>query len=352
MEADLQELWDNTYLKGRKTSDVSRTEGLGQSHLETAHLLRLRKLGDLEASPSCRYFLGPCYGQFLGARNMGRGFCGKYMKQFRNIFEIIRSEGYNPEKGMLEVVVIDGETYLADGHRRLASMTALGGQGKIQVSNVRNKYWIIYVRKLICKCMRKSYLTSQGRKVLYQPIMHPAFSGYSTEKHNASYRNAMNTLSTYCGNVKGKKILDVGSCYGYYSFELARAGAFVVAIDNDLKRVDIARKTSILYGLDWSNPLFVHGSIGPYIEATPDSFDYALMLNVFHHIYDKPNGWQILTSIAEKSDKVLLSMDHANPRKIGGQKDVPRFIENHSTLKLCEDLGPFMFGRRLYAFRK
>lgn len=352
MEADLQELWDNTYLKGRKTSDVSRTEGLGQSHLETAHLLRLRKLGDLEASPSCRYFLGPCYGQFLGARNMGRGFCGKYMKQFRNIFEIIRSEGYNPEKGMLEVVVIDGETYLADGHRRLASMTALGGQGKIQVSNVRNKYWIIYVKKLVQKCIRKSYLASQGRKVLYQPIMHPAFSCYSTEKHNTSYRNAVNIISDYFGSVKGKKILDVGSCYGYYSFELARAGAFVVAIDNDLKRVDISRKTAILHGLDWSNPLFVHGSIEPFIEETPDRFDCALMLNVFHHIYNKPNGWKTLNSIANKSDKVLLSMDHAHPLKIGGQKDIPHFIESHSNLKLYEDLGSFMFSRRLYVFGK
>lgn len=354
METNIQELWNNTYVKGRKTSDISRTEGLGQSHLKTANLLLRGELGDLKASPSAKYFLGSRYGKYLGKREKGLRFCVRYVNQFRKNFEIIRSEGYNPEKGMLEVTVIDGKMYLDDGHRRLASMTALGVQGKIQVLNVRNKdeYYIKYVKNLIHKCMRTSYLRSHGKKVLYQPIIYPAFSGYSTKEHDAKYRKAVNILLTYCGDVNGKKILDVGSCYGYYSFELTRAGAFVVAIDSDIKRVDITRKMLILYGFDWSNPLFIHGSIVPYIEATPERFDYALMLNVFHHIYDKPKGWETLNNIAEKSDRVLLSMDHANPKKIGSQKDIPSFIEKHSTLRLVDDLGQFMFGRRLYVFEK
>jgi tRNA (mo5U34)-methyltransferase len=80
----------------------------------------------------------------------------------------------------------------------------------------------------------------------------------------------------------GAKVLDIGCNAGYYSFELARRGASVTAIDVDPHYLRQARWAARQFGLQ-EQIQFRHASVYS-LARRPETFDVVLFLGVLYHL--------------------------------------------------------------------
>jgi len=352
---DVDELWENTYIKGRPYANTERTRRLGAAHLETARIFDSGKSYVVKTNPSYLFFKSDYYGKFVGNSRDCLAFTKTYLYHFKRYFDSIKAVGYDTDLSVLLIDVIDGGVYLSDGNRRIACIKALEKQKDIEVTVGNHAPWVNKALEFASCNLEKSYLISEGKKILYQPVLHPGLGEYNSKPFTDCYREAMDIILKICGNVERKKILDVGCCYGYYSFEFAKAGAYVMAVDADDLRIRLCDNLVRLHNMCWSNPLFLWNTVESYIGATNQTFDYTLMMNVFHHMYgENPStAWKTLNKIADKSDKTLLTMASTYPRNVGSQEDLLGFILDNSIFEKGRDFGPTPpFNRHLLLFEK
>jgi len=351
-----EELWHNTYIKGRKYSNPLRNSAAGRAYRETAALWNDGEDPDVLDTPVAHYFLSEDSGRFQGTEEIGRGFLKSYVPKFKEYFDSIKTHGYTTRLSTIPVEFIDGVPYLYDGTRRIACIVAIGKQKEITVKKADYTKFSKGCRDCAEKIVQadSGWLKSEGKRVLYQPILDVGLDDYSTDTFRKSYRTASDILLNICGNVEKKQILDVGCAYGYYSREFAKAGAYVTAVEKAEEDFSLCRRLIPLYpNMDSSNPQYVYCDIGKYIENTSLNFDVTLMLSVFQHIYaqGEARAWKTLNKIAEKSEYILLTMSSTSPKNIGKQEDIPNLILENSVLDKCKDFGPILpFGRRLFRF--
>jgi len=102
-------------------------------------------------------------------------------------------------------------------------------------------------------------------------------------------------------------VLDVGCNVGYYSISLARKGHYVVGVEGGWASVAIATCARDVLG--------VHNALFHRLDLTPDnidslpSFDYVIMLAVFHHwcrSYGKEPGITMLKTLCRKVKKGII----------------------------------------------
>lgn len=86
------------------------------------------------------------------------------------------------------------------------------------------------------------------------------------------------------GNLKGKKVLDLGSNQGFFSFQAALAKAeSVVGIELTKPDVEAANDIKNITGID--NVEFICGDAVKYVEETKDIYGLVILNSVLHQIY-------------------------------------------------------------------
>ncbi|MBI4323489.1 MAG: class I SAM-dependent methyltransferase [Candidatus Omnitrophica bacterium] len=86
-----------------------------------------------------------------------------------------------------------------------------------------------------------------------------------------------------CGDVRGKRVLDIGCGSGRYSVELARRGAEVVGVDFSQPMLDLAARAAEAAGVA-GRCRFLHGEILQLAFA--QRFDISLAIGVFDYTDD------------------------------------------------------------------
>lgn len=86
------------------------------------------------------------------------------------------------------------------------------------------------------------------------------------------------------GEIKGKKIADIGAGTGYFSFRLAEKGALVTAIDVDKRFIEFMDKKKAEKGTKNLQTQLV-GYDNP--ELAKNQFDIVLIVDTYHHFDDK-----------------------------------------------------------------
>lgn len=99
----------------------------------------------------------------------------------------------------------------------------------------------------------------------------------------------------------GKSVLDVGCNEGFFSLQMARAGAQVLGIDIDSQRVAKARFVQGLLGMDAPLRFDVMDIYSPQFSALP-RFDLCLCLGFIHRV---PDPYRAIASLADRSDMIL-----------------------------------------------
>lgn len=109
---------------------------------------------------------------------------------------------------------------------------------------------------------------------------------------------------------EAESYLICGSSNGFNAFQLAGMGRRVVGVEVGKNDINFCRLLSAYYGYNESNPKFIHGTILDYLRNTEDTFDSALILMVWHHIF-KPNSipqaLETMNLLANKAKRVYLS---------------------------------------------
>lgn len=109
-------------------------------------------------------------------------------------------------------------------------------------------------------------------------------------------------------DLHGWTALDIGCNAGYYSFELARRGAEVTAIDCSTHYLRQARWAAGQYGLQ-QRIRFVHQQVYA-LARQPQCFDLVLFLGVFYHLRYPLLALDI---VARKARKLLVFQSMAIP---------------------------------------
>lgn len=188
----------------------------------------------------------------------------------------------------------------------------------------------------------------------YQPIEY--LPHLTSRKRKGDYRRMLRMILDFCGDVRGKHMLDIGTCFGYFSFELTKLGAYTTGVEYDRERFDVCRCLLEVYGLDPSNPKFINMDVMDYAFAPGERYDYTLLLNVFHYILElnQEKAWDTLSRLAEVSEAIFISMPHKKGLNARSQKEIPDIIIKKSVLSGFKKLGVGRGrgGRHFYVFWK
>jgi len=100
-----------------------------------------------------------------------------------------------------------------------------------------------------------------------------------------------------CGDVRGKRILDVGCGSGRYTVELARRGADVVGVDFSQPMLDLAARAAQAAGLE-SRCRLVRGDVRALAIDGP--FDISLAIGVFDYTRDPASILQRMRQLTRR----------------------------------------------------
>jgi 2-polyprenyl-3-methyl-5-hydroxy-6-metoxy-1,4-benzoquinol methylase len=90
-------------------------------------------------------------------------------------------------------------------------------------------------------------------------------------------------LLAQMGNLRGKRLLDVGAGLGESSVYFALQGAHVTTTDISPEMVETALKLGDLYGVKLEGVV----SIGEDLRVAEGSYDFVYVANVIHHVHDR-----------------------------------------------------------------
>jgi len=102
-------------------------------------------------------------------------------------------------------------------------------------------------------------------------------------------------------NLSGWSVLDIGCNAGFYTFELARRGAWVLGIDHDEHYLDQARWARDLYGFGASVRLEPRGVYD--LAEMKETFDLVIFMGVLYHLR---YPLLALDLVAEKAERMLV----------------------------------------------
>ncbi len=189
-------------------------------------------------------------------------------------------------------------------------------------------------------------------KKTYQPIK--GFPHTTPSQRKKTYNNMLRIILSYCGDVRGKRFLDVGSSFGYFCFGLTVEGAMTVGVEKGSKLISICRCLSKMYGFKRNNPLFLNMDVAEYLGKRR-RFNYALLLNILHHIMkrDEAKGWRVFNALINASEAVIVMTraSYMDWKFVKTQREIGPAIVRRTDADWFKVLDRSM-GRHVYAFGK
>jgi SAM-dependent methyltransferase len=163
------------------------------------------------------------------------------------------------------------------------------------------------------------------------------------------YKNRLNAIIDAIEVVGGKKILDLGCCYGWNLFELANLGATGVGIDFLEQDITVCCCQAKIYGFE-DVLTFYLSDVFDYILNTDEYFDCILALNLFHHMNNqrgRSTSWIALNDLSTRTDSMIIN------RHIGTNCNDKTLLE-YTSFNRCRQILDDQFpkyqnmGRPLY----
>lgn len=109
----------------------------------------------------------------------------------------------------------------------------------------------------------------------------------------------------FLGDLKGKKVMDIGAGTGFFSFRLAERGAMVIAADvnDDFQNYIQNKKDSLRIGNDKISLRKL-----PYDspELTNEEVDMVIIVNTYHHIEDREAYFNKVKSGLKKGGRLVI----------------------------------------------
>ena len=174
----------------------------------------------------------------------------------------------------------------------------------------KKKLWIgIVLGCLILCCSKLQAQEHKHKKGSANEFMHRSSVDQLVQRFESPERDAYQQpekVIDYLGDIKGKKIMDIGAGSGYFSIRLAKAGARVIAADVDDEFQGFIRRRIEEEGLEDLN---IELRKLPYDDPSlkEEEADMVFMVNVYHHIEERPTYFsKAKRGIAEEGELVVI----------------------------------------------
>lgn len=267
-------------------------------------------------------------------------------ERFAQIYRSIEKYGYVPSYcDIINIVVEDGEVTYLEGHKRLAAIHLLDEQSVIAVA-VSDKP----IQSL--RIDGRGFRVESRLKDMNKLTEYPHFeAGYhpvkwlphlTTQQAREECSRILDTLIDETHPEKHPNILDIGPFFGYFGFELAERGANVSMVEVDERNYEACQYIKRLYGFR-DNPRIVHGNI---VDYDVSGYDYVLLLNVYHYIYDqnREKALQLMERLTD-AKAVYLSVNH-EMLGLQTQDEVPEWVKQNTPFTECVNLGVGRVNKR------
>lgn len=117
----------------------------------------------------------------------------------------------------------------------------------------------------------------------------------------------------HAGDLKDKKILDVGCGGGILSETLAKAGAQVTGIDLSESAIEIAEKHQINSNQNL-NINYILSSVEDFADKYPESFDVITCMEMLEHVPDPASCIQACSQLIKPNGKLFFSTINRSPK--------------------------------------
>lgn len=187
---------------------------------------------------------------------------------------------------------------IKDGHHRASFLYCCGFRKVfVQMSAKDHKRWVNTKQAAAVK----RTIEAQQRRLIYTPILNPAFYGWRSER-DENYPTRLDYMLQYLGphHLRGARVLDIGCNIGYHARCLTREGAIVTGIEHDPVHCELLEKLNDLERthFDWIEASFEN--------TEPGSFDIGILLTVFYHVMKKEDVCDAFLSKLNASVSQLL----------------------------------------------
>lgn len=295
-EAELRSVYQNeplltyyNYLEGRESIDALKV-------LEKKYALELPRWMEKEK---------------IGYRHMTEQWQHGRLKRIPSV--VREQEGRFVVKSAIEEVIFS----VAKGYKRIAC----------EVSAPDYNKWLVKDQVQDCIDAIQSYNIS----FVYTPIMHPFFYDFPCKREELGYTRLMGIcryLRKKGIELKGKKVLDVGTYIGYFAQHFARMGADTTGVEYDTCNYEIAvllKKLSLCDSLTLKN-------MGIQDLGDDEKFDIVFMLSILNWHMHTELGIQIVEKIDQITGQYLIweSGDEIETEK--------NFIFQHSSFTKYEKI--------------
>ena len=215
---------------------------------------------------------------------------------------------------------------LLDGHHRTIFLY-YSGLRKIPVQIPRKDYEC-WCNMDAAKAVH-AIATKQERFEFYQPILHPYFLTLHPYRENYA-KSRLHHILEYLGHTrfKGKSVLDIGACLGYFGQMFARMGAEVTMIDHDPIHFELLTALNKMLHIE------CEAIMQPFEEFdSRQKFDIAVMLTVFYpYMEDEEVKMKFL-------NKINAYINHALIWESGDEPDLEKdLIMKHTKFKMFKRL--------------
>lgn len=193
-----------------------------------------------------------------------------------------------------------------------------------------------------------AYAQKRDMVFSYTPLEHPNFFNFPVGRDIGGNERMIRICQFLKGHgieVSGKKVIDIGSYYGYLSRFFARMGSVVSAVEFDEEIYGMSVHLNKLMHLEK-----IESILGGAQDLKRDhEFDIAIMLTVLYWHLDTPLGLELIHAVDNMTKSLLIW-------ESGGEPDrEKKFVMDHSSFsgyyKICETTGSGLL-RELGVFYK
>lgn len=278
-----------------------------------------------------------------------RGRCA----ELERLYERISTDGYKtqmelgtakPEDEVRIAIARDGRLLFIDGRHRLA-IARLLGLPSIPVRIVaRHGDWTRFKERLL-----KYAANHRGR--IYQRIDHPDLSDIPAQHTTDRIDMLRSALAGY--DASGKKLLDLGTHWGYMAQQFEKLGFECTGVEASPSNRRIAEALAVATESRYT----VWG--GNLLDfPTAEEQNVVLALNIFHHLIKTEELHEALTTFLHrlKADRILFEPHrHDPPGQMEGAyrnyapDEFARFVAEHAGMSTVTELGQAADGRTLFS---
>ena len=146
-----------------------------------------------------------------------------------------------------------------------------------------------------------------------------------------------NEVIALMGNLKGKKVIDIGAGTGYFSFKLADAGASVIAADVDNDFIEMLQKRRKKNGV--SEESFEIRKI-PFDSPNlnKEEVDVVLIVDTYHHVENRVDYFKKVKSGMKPNGKLVV-VDYKKDKSITDGPSYEMRIQEPNVIKELKKAG-------------